>query len=320
MFNKLLGAAAAITLSTVSAFAQSSAFSTDAGSFSTDGFYTYGYIDLSYLDDGSSSQEFLTADVDFGILPGSGLSSGPWGFMVGIDAISDFTFHEEVFYYSVLYGFGSHLFAIGNPRSVLDRGYLPDRNFAYNNFFGYQLSGYTNSYLAALLIGIDETAYGARYDGEFGSTKVGLSYHHLDLSGGANVLGLALRHEFAAISSFLAFAGYFGLEHFDVSGSSETLYHVGVEGSTDRLTAGLSYNRLDLFGNTRATELYLDYKVLDNLELTTSYLNIDAGGGSQDAYGLGARYMFPAGFYGDISFVDLGSSAEFWEISLGFQF
>lgn len=288
---------------------------------SAGGFHVDGHVELSHFDDSGSDTSFLNADLEFGVMPGSEFSGGPWGFQLDIESLTDFDFHNDAYYLSVLYGTGSHLFSLGAPRSVVDRGYIPERNFANNTFLSYQLTQYTGSYFAALLLSTDETAYGARWDGTFGNTRIGASYHQVDGSD-VKVYSLAGAHEFGAISSFADFVGFFGLEHLDAGGGTTfRSVHIGGEAQTERLTSGLIFHQLDTGASANITELYLNYDILENIELEASLMQFDTPGTNDTVWGLGAKYQFANGFYGDLSYVDFApANDQYWELSVGYEF
>lgn len=289
---------------------------------SADGFHTGGYFELSHFDDDGSDTRFVNADLQFGIIPGSGFSAGPFGFMIDVEWLSDFDFHNEAYYLTVLYGTGSHLFSVGSPRSVLDRGYMPERRFANNTFLSYQLRQYTGSYFSALLLSTDERAYGLRYDGTFGNTGVGASYHQVE-SGGTDVkiYSLAGAHEFGGISSFGNVTAFFGMEKLDAGAVTFDSHHFGAEAHTDRLTTGLIHHRLDTGSTANITELYVSYDIWENLEVEASALRFDTPGTSDTVWGLAAKYQFNNGFYGDLSYVDFApANDKYWEVSVGYEF
>jgi len=273
------------------AYGQSS-FVADGASFSADGFYIYGFVELSYVGDNFSSERFLRGDLDLGFSPTAGISSFPIGFALGIDAF-DFggSGSETALYPTVIVATNFGEFSAGVPRSVLDRGYLPENIFARSTYLDLELSLLRGSFVNyAYLLG-DEIPWGVRYDGEFGTTRVGFSYNRIDDPGsGVDAFGAAFRNELDAVSSFYEMAFFGGIEHFRDSSYSETSFTIGVEGGSDGLVGGLSYTNSNFFGGVDTVSTYVDFDVTDDFTLSGSVLNFSGSGPSDTIYGIAGEY------------------------------
>ncbi len=303
-------------LAATGAFAQSSAVG--------DRFYITGYGELGYYDTGSNDGSFYRIDTDMGLAPlsgANGLGIG-FGFSLGIDAYGLSGFDASALYPAIELGSGIGKFSFGVPRSVLDRGYFPERKFANNTLVDLELRTIEASVVGSHYLHSDDTIYGLRYDGTFGNTKVGASYHYIDAtSSNADAFTIAASHSFAGPSSMVDFMLYGGVEHLTTTTSDMTKYRIGAEGYWDRMTVGVSYTDWNTSSTLTFTTAYVDYMVLNDLTLTASLGHIGSGSGT-NIYGVGVQYDFLKKAYVKASILDTDSSSSdpFVEVMLGWKF
>lgn len=288
-----------------------------------DGFFIHGYTDLSYgIFPSGNDQTQLRAVLDLGVRP----ASGGFGFSLGIDGFSHhvtgFDTSEFALYPAVTYATQFGEFSAGAPRSVIDRGYLPQFVFAGSNIADLEFNSVTGSVLATTYLFSDDMTYGLRYDGSFGATSLGASYHHIDTGGSADIFSGAVRHEFDAISSFYRFAVFAGLENVDSGASNRTNYMVGVEGGTEQLNAGLVYRREEVLADGDIITAFAEYS-RDKFSVTGSVLYFDFGAGTETTfYGASAEYRFYEHAYVDAGVLDSDNpgSEPIYEFSVGWRF
>lgn len=252
-----------------------------------DGFYTNGYAELSYYSAfGGDSNTLGYADATIGY---TDAASG-FGGEFGVEAVT-----TEGDSYSALYGvltyqssFGKLSFGV--PRAALDAYLTSVPSVAGLQIFNIAEYGSTKRSLlsSAYLLSDDDTPVGLRYDGSFGNTNVGASYHSYEE---ADIYNLAANTQLGQTTLTGA------LEHVTSPGESDTRYFLGAEAKFGQVTAGLLYSGNFAFSNDAAVEAYAKYKPLDQLELTATALNIDFGAGSNTLYGLAADYNFSQGVY-----------------------
>lgn len=301
-------------LAATGAMAQSSGFN--------DRFYITGYGELGYFDRGTTDSGQYRLDIDMGIAPTAGSSGLGFGFSLGIDAYGESGNDDLALYPALELGTKFGKFSAGIPRSVLDRSYLPEPKFGNNTRVGLEFRGVEASALGLLHLTGSDAVWGLRYDGAFNSTKVGVSYHHMDAVGSdMEFYALAINHTFSGPSSLVDFMVYAGVEHLAFGITDDTSYRIGVEGYTDKITAGLSYTDKGFPFGVKLTTLYMDYAVLDDLTLTGSYGHIDTGAG-RNIYGLGVQYDFLNNAYVKASYVDTDApgSDPFVEVLMGWEF
>ncbi len=295
------------------AFAQSSA---------PDGrFYIDGYAELGYYDRGTFGSSQYRADVDLGFAPGDGANGLGFGFSLGIDAVGANTMDESAFYPAFELGSQIGKFSIGIPRSVLDRGYFPEPKFGNNTFINTEFRGVEASTVGFLHLFDDGDLLGVRYDGMFGNTKVGASYHRFDTSSDdLDSFAVAVSHAFSGPSSLVDYMVYGGAEHVSFGPNDDTSYRVGIEGYTDKMTVGLSHSDNGFPFGVKLTTAYLDYRFWDALTVTGSIGHADVSGG-RGLYGLGVQYDFLKNAYIKASAVDYDSSpSPIYELMLGWKF
>ena len=319
--NRLLSGITAFTLLVAGSASAQSSLPLDYRSSSSLGFFITGYADLSFgIFQAGGNKSLLMTELDLGFRP----PDGGFGYALGIDAFAlrdpGADMNKIAFYPAVTYGTDFGTFSAGIPRSVLDRGYLARPNLAASRFYDlefYQLSGST---LAYTYLFTKNNPYGLRYDVSFGATSFGASYHRINSGGGTNVVALAIRHDFAAISSPYRFAAFAGLENARSGGGfNKTNYMIGVEGGSDQVNAGLSYRRDAFLGNIQVVTLFGEYRIND-FTFSAAVMNFNPGPPTQ--FGIGAEYRFNDNAYANISMLDNSSPGfnPIYEFSVGWRF
>ena len=319
---------AALIITTTSALSITSATAQSL----PDNMYIDGYIDISTSDIFGTSETLGRASLNFGLEPNRGGGLGV-GFSIGIDAV-DFggtPISEAAVYPAITFSLGNTgLLSVGVPRPVLNYGYIPQDTMAHSaavkTFLDF--SGVNDS-ITTMLYLYDPSPlnlYGLRYDGEFGNTKIGASYHKISDSSSPNdadVYSVAFQHRLGAIGRLGDTKLFGGVELFDDSGTKFTTYNFGIEANSDKLRTGLKLSKLDGFFGATTANLYADYKFTDNFSLAGSILHIDPDGGgpNADVYGLGVEYQFLNGGYlnANYSASDILPNDTF-EVSLGWRF
>lgn len=318
-----------ITLATIGAL---SAASVTAQSL-PDNMYIDGNIELSYMNISDLDETFATARLDFGLNPNRGDGIGI-GFSLGIDAVEFAALHlsEIVAYPAVTFALGdTGLLSVGVPRSVLDKGYIAKDTMAHASTFetltkraGINASLVSTLYLYSSSFFVqDVNIYGLRYDGEFGNTKLGASYHQLDLDGDhADAYALAFQHQFGVVGSLPETMLFGGVERLRVSGNDITTYTLGAEAHIDKLRVGLTLVKSDFALEFDTTTLYADYNISDNLSVAGSFLHLGTTAFSEDIFTIGTEYKFLNGGYVNASYTSESvlTSGDLYEISLGWRF
>ena len=277
-----------------------------------DGFFTNGYAELSYFDNsGSSGQAFGYSEATLGFVDGG---SG-FGVEFGVDALITENDDETAIYGAITYQSSFGKLSFGAPRAALDAvfagvptvgGMLP---FKIGQIGTTKRSFLTTSYLFTS----GDVPLGLRYDGSFGDTNIGASYHRYD---DLTIYDIAGDYQFGQTKVMG------GLEHVTDGTLDETRFLLGVESNLGQVSAGLLYSGNFAFSNDAAIEAYAKYKPLDQLELAATALNIDSGTGSDTLYGVSADYAFGKGAYVQAGVADdfnSGSSTAY-NLALGLRF
>ncbi len=277
-----------------------------------DGFYTNGYAELSYFSGFSGDSQTLgysEATVGY-----TDANSG-FGFEFGVDALITEGDDFIALYGAATYQSSFGKLSLGVPRAALD-AYLASVPtigglvlFKVGETSTTKRSVITSSYLGS----DDEVPLGLRYDGSFGSTNIGASYHRFD---DTNVFDLAANYKLGQTTLTGA------LEVLASDGDSETRYFLGAESEFGQVTAGLLYSGNFTFSNSAAVEVYAKYSPLEQLELAATALNIDTGSGSFTLYGLSADYEFNQGAYVQAGVVDSFEDSDdtAFNLALGLRF
>ena len=277
-----------------------------------DGFYTNGYAELSYYSAfGGDANTLGYAEATIGY---NDAASG-FGGEFGIDAVT-----TEGDSYSALYGVVTYQSSFGKlsfgvPRAALDAYLASVPSVGGLQIFSIAEYGTTKRSLltSAYLLSGKDTPVGLRYDGSFGATNVGASYHRYE---DTDIYNLAANAQLGQTTLTGA------LEHVSSGGESDTRYFLGAEAKLGQITAGLLYSGNFAFSNDAAVQAYAKYKPMDQLELTATALNIDFGAGSNTLYGLAADYSFSKGVYVKAGFADTfeGSTDASYNLAVGLRF
>ena len=276
-----------------------------------EGFYTNGYAELSYFNDaGSNGQTLGYSEATIGYNIGGG-----FGAEIGIDALITENDDETAIYGAVSYQSSFGKLSFGVPRAAIDAflGNVPTVAGAVPFKIGSigltKRSIITTSYLVIN----DEVPVGLRYDGTFGSTNIGASYHRYNES---DVYDVAANYQIGQTTLTGA------LEHLAENGSSDTRYFIGAETKFGEVSAGLLWSGNYAFGNDAALEAYAKFKPLSQLELSATALNPDVGSGASTVYGIAADFTFSQGAYVQAGVADsLNSSSDTAvNVALGLRF
>ena len=276
-----------------------------------EGFYTNGYAELSYFDSGSGNGQTLGySEATIGYNTSSG-----FGAEVGVDAIITEGDDNTAIYGALTYQSSFGKLSLGVPRAAIDAylGGVPTVAGAVPFKIGAvgltKRSVITSSYL----FNNGEVPVGLRYDGTFGSTNVGASYHRYD---SADVYDLAANYELGQATLTGA------IEHLVDGGSADTRYFIGAETKFGQVSAGVLWSGNYAFSNDAAIEAYAKFKPLEQLELSATALNIDVGSGASTVYGLAADYTFSQGAYVQAGVADSfnSSSNTAVNLALGLRF
>ncbi len=298
-----------------------------------DNMYIDGYIDISGSDISGSGHTLGRANLNFGLKPNRDGRFGV-GFSIGINAVdfSSTTISQAVAYPAITFTLGNTgLLSVGVPRPVLNHGYIPQDTLAHSaavNIFLDSTQLLPNS-LASQVYQYDSSRpnlYGLRYDGEFGNTKIGVSYQRMgDVE--ADIYSIAFQHQLGSIGRMGDTKLFGGIERLDFdTGLIINTYILGAEANTDKLRTGLKLSKRELHGfiNVVSANLYTDYKITNSFSLVGSilYIDTDGGGANADIYGLGMEYQFLNGGYLNASYStgDLDSKKDVIEVSLGWRF
>ena len=262
-----------------------------------DGFYTNGYAELGYYSQGSNDNTLGYANATIGY---TDAASG-FGAEFGLDAAITDTDRYSALYGALTYQSSFGKLSFGAPRAAIDAylAYVP--TLGGNTLYDIgpigriKHSNMTDNYLFS----DNKTPIGLRYDGTFGNTNVGASYHRY---ADTDIYNLAANMQFGQTTVTGA------VEHLKSNTQSESRYFLGVETKFGQVTAGLLYGQNAFIGSGNAVEVYAKYKPMDQLELSATALNI--GSGSDTAYGLAADYTFSQGLYLKAGVADSFSSSS----------
>lgn len=276
-----------------------------------DGFYTNGYAELSYFNGSGSNGDLLGySEATIGYNTSSG-----FGAEIGVDAIISEGDDETAIYGALVYQSSFGKLSFGVPRAAMDAylGGVPTVAGAVPFNIGQvgltKRSVITSSYLFSN----PDAPVGLRYDGTFGSTNVGASYHRFN---DADVFDIAANYQLGGTTLTGA------LEHISGSGTSDTRYFLGAETKFGQVSAGVLWSGNYALGNDAAIEAYAKFKPLDQLELSATALNTDIGSGASTVFGLSADYSISQGAYVQAGVADTfnSSSDTAVNLALGLRF
>lgn len=276
-----------------------------------DGFYTNGYAELSYFNGPGSGGETLGySEATIGYNTSSG-----FGAEVGVDALITKGDDESGVYGALTYQSSFGKLSLGAPRATLDGYFANVPTVAGAVPYKIGVLGLTKRSLVttAYLFNNGDTPVGLRYDGSFGDTNVGASYHRFN---DTDVYDLAANYQIGQTTLTGA------LEHLVGNGTNDTRYFIGAESKFGQVSAGVLWSGNYALGNDAALEAYAKFKPLDQLELSATALNTDVGSGTSTVYGLGADYTFSQGAYVQAGVADTftGSAKTTVNLALGLRF
>lgn len=277
-----------------------------------DGFYTNGFAELSYFSSfGGDGQTLGYSEATIGY---TDANSG-FGAEFGVDAVITENDDQAAIYGTLTYQSSFGKLSVGVPRAALDAYLASVPSLGGLQIFNIGELGTSKRSIVstAYLFSNTETPLGLRYDGTFGATNVGASYHNFN---GAEVYNLAANYKMGETTLTGA------VEHLADSGSTDTRYFLGAESNFGTVTAGFLYSDNRAFSNGAAVEAYAKYKPIDQLELSASALNIDFGSSSTTLYGLAADYSFSQGAYVKAGVADdfQSSNDTSYNLALGLRF
>jgi len=289
--------------------------------FSGNGMYLEGYATAGAYDLGLGyTTAFYRIDIDTGMRPADGLG---FGFNLGAETVGDDVHRDAALYPTISYGTGIGTFSVGLPRFLMDRGYLPEYHFANTSFVDLDYRPIFGSLAGtAYLFGAGNAPYGVRYDGVFGKTSVGASYHHFD-SGDLEVYSAAFRRELGKIGSFEDVAFFGGVEYLKATTIDFKNYRVGAQGTRDKLTLGALYGNVDFSPNLRGGVVFADYQVNRKLTVNGHWAHLGSTSFSENLLGLGVEYRFAHDkAYAKASVLrsDASGSDTVLEASVGYRF
>jgi hypothetical protein len=276
-----------------------------------EGFYTNGYAELSYFNGSNTNGQTLGySEATIGYNTSSG-----FGGEVGVDALITENDDESAIYGALTYQSSFGKLSFGVPRAAIDAflGTVPTVAGAIPFKIGQIGSTKRSIITTSYLFTNDDAPVGLRYDGTFGSTNVGVSYHRFN---DADVYDVAANYQLGQTTLTGA------LEHFSGGGTSDTRYFLGAETKFGQVSAGVLWSGNYAFGNDAAVEAYAKFKPLDQLELSATALNVDVGSGASTVYGLAADYSFSQGAYVQAGVADSfnSSSDTAVNLALGLRF
>jgi hypothetical protein len=276
-----------------------------------EGFSTNGYAELSFFHSGSGDNQTLGySEATIGYTTSSG-----FGAEVGVDALINDGNSDSALYGAVTYQSSFGKLSFGVPRAAVD-AYLQSvpsvggmTAFKVGSLGLTRRSAITTDYL----LSSGDTPIGLRYDGTFGATNVGASYHSYR---DADVYDAAANFELGQTTLTGA------IEHIVQNGDSDTRYFLGAESKFGQVTAGVLWSGNYALSNDAAIEAYAKFKPLDQLELSATALNTDVGSGVSTVYGLSADYTFSQGAYVQAGVADTfnSSSDTAVNLALGLRF
>lgn len=289
-----------------------------------DGVFAEGYLEGSYVDDGSADDTFFGIDVDMGFRPYSSGIGGPVGGSFGVEYFSNDSADIEAFYGSLDIRIGPGTLSLGSPRSVYDRGYATEHQIGLSTYTDTVLGPFTSStYRSIYYLSDGKTRGGLRWDGEYGDTQIGASYNQYELSGAdIDSTALAVRHNYGAFGQFDQISAFAAVELVDGAPSTDTNFLLGTEVDFGQWNAGLSYNRTEAIVDANTVEAFANYTFDSGLQIDASLASIDSTGGDAMFYGLAARYEFSKGLFFDASYVgsDQSGNSDLVDLSVGFNF
>lgn len=284
-----------------------------------EGFEISGYIEVSEFSGDGPDESLGRLDVDIAQYN----LFGNFGVSLGVDAYHVNGNTRSELYPAITYSFGDHMISAGMTRSVLDGGYVPDRQILGSSLFDLQLPGLGTSYMkqALLTAGSGADNLGLRWDGRFGDTEVGVSYNNISSAGpgSVDVYAVAVRHDLSGLSSAGDLDVFAGYERLNTDGPSIDIWTLGVEGQINRFGYGVSLGDADgLFGGH--VRGWLDYDITDRLQVSAEVLSLNDGPDTT-VYSLGVAYNVWNGLVAEANYIDSDSGGDgTTEFTLRYEF
>ena len=279
---------------------------------------------MGYFSNGSLDDWFYRGDLDLGFAPVANGNGVGFGFSLGIDAVGGGIKDESAFYPAIDLVTSVGKFSVGVPRSVLDRGILPESKFAGASYLDLEIRGVQASYVGYGYLMSNNQVYGARYDGTFGNTRLGFSAHNIARPfGDEQSYAFAVNHMLPNAGRFEDVQIYGAVEHLTAPGGNDTSYRIGTEGRINKTKLGLSYSDNRVPFGVKFSHAYLEHAITPDLSVSAAYGRADVGGGTiNNVYGLGARYDFLDKAYVKASYIDTdaASTDPIWEAMVGWEF
>jgi hypothetical protein len=287
-----------------------------------DGFTLSGHIEVEgiafdYPDD-TDQEIFGIGTVDLGFAqPGGG-----FGGFIGFDGMaydSDFAETQLALYGALSYSANFGRVQIGIPRAALG-DYIKTPAIGGLNEYDFRLGEVRGNSLPVFYVYRDIPApLGIRYDGGFGRTIYGASYHAVQFDDAdVNVLTFGVAHQLGLAE----LRG--GLEHFIYDGGNDTNFYAGLENTFGSYVTGLMYSDLNRFGDTFMIEAYGQYHMSDALELSLTYMYLRDPNDSrttQNLIGLAAEYSLQSDLFVEAGIVrDIEYEGTVLNASFGIDF
>ncbi len=270
-----------------------------------EGFSTNGYAELSFFHSGTGDNQTLGySEATIGYNTASG-----FGAEVGIDALINDGSSDSALYGAVTYQSSFGKLSFGVPRAAVDAYLQSVPSVGGMTVFKVGVLGLTrrSAITTDYLLSSGDTPIGLRYDGTFGATNVGASYHSY---GDSDVYDAAANFQVGQATLTGA------IEHIVQNGTADTRYFLGAESKFGQVTAGVLWSGNYALSNDAAVQAYAKFKPLDQLELSATALNADVGSGASTVYGLSADYTFSQGAYVQAGVADNFNSASDTAVNL----
>lgn len=309
-----------------------SATSATADTSFQNGITIEGYLELGQIQiEGNAgdpnTHSVLRGDIDISYKS----ASDRFGLSLGIDGHAGSLQSDVALYPAFEYTTALGTFSIGAPRSVSDRGYLPEMIIG-DAYYGHMSSfEFARSLVAIESFFSSNPLYGLRYDGAIGQTLLGFSAHRLNNNsspGHSYSLAISRRVETNTALGTLHLSAARERINYD-----NGLYYTGqsfsIAAENGRRRIGVRYKEQIYSFQAYMTQAYIDYKLSDALTLTASFASVDNPYSdvyyflpAYNYYGLGIEYHLTPKAYIKASVTDtsLNSDVPSGEIMMGWKF
>ncbi len=197
-------------------------------------------------------------------------------------------------------------FSIGAPKFVFNT-YTLDNAFNSAGLVSIAEFGkVTASFSRLLALDVDELIPGISYDGQFGQSRIGVSYNNYS-EGPADLdmWAVAVRDSFTNIDVFAAY------ERASENGFSLDHYAVGAQGNYGSLGYGLAYRNGAVFSeDIDSISGYLDYDITEQIAVKGEVVRINTPGDDINIYGLSADYTFWKNAYLGLWYFDFDQGGD----------